>query len=151
MQGLGKPIIGMQFKGHQFVGVGNKVHYGKWKTFFEFLDDYIRKALGPEWGNAELKKPQEQRHPILQWYYVMTLYRNSVVTEPGKIHTAPMTGATAAYYSLAYNLYLLEHNVELQGRLLTRPACRSQSSNNCPQVPDRSDAQEFQNCRATTT
>lgn len=120
MQGFGKPIISAKFKGHQFVGVGNKVHFGKWNTFFEFLDNYIKNALDPEWGNAELKKPAEQRHPILQWYHAMALYRNSVITEPGRIHTAPMTGATASYYGLAYNLYLLEHNVELQRRLIAR-------------------------------
>lgn len=120
IQGLGKPIIGTRFKGYQFVGVGNTLRYGKWKTFFDFLDDYIKNSLGPNWGNAELSKPHEQRHPILQWYHAMAVYKNSVVTRPGRIHTAPMTGATAAYYSLAYNLYLLEHNVELQRRLLAR-------------------------------
>lgn len=107
MQGFGKPIIGMQWKGYQFVGVGNKLHYGK-------------NALGPEWGTTELQKPAGQRHRILQWNYVMTLYQNSLITAPGKIHSAPMTGAAAAYYGLAYNLYLLEHNVELQRRLIGR-------------------------------
>lgn len=119
-QGLGKPIIGAQFKGYQFVGVGNKLNWGKWKTFFEFLDYYIKNALGPEWGTAELQKPAEQRHPILQWYYSKTVYQNRFITERGKIHSAPMTGAAAAYYGLAYNLYLLEHNAELQRRLITR-------------------------------
>jgi hypothetical protein len=109
-QGLGKPIISAKFKGYQFVGVGNKVHYGKWNTFFEFLENYLRSALGEEWGNAELKRQFGERHPILQWYESKAKYQNSVVTEPGRIHTAQMTGATAAYYGLAYNLYLLEHN-----------------------------------------
>jgi len=38
----------------------------------------------------------------------------------GKIHMAPMTGALNAYYGLAYNLYLLEHNAELQSKLIAR-------------------------------
>jgi hypothetical protein len=120
MQGLGKPIIGAQFKGYQMVAVGNTVHWGKWKTFFEFLENYIRTKLGTDWGNAELKKSIEDRHPIMRWYELKTRYMNEKIVEPGKIHTAPMTGAVAAYYSLAYNLYLLEHNAELQKRLIGR-------------------------------
>lgn len=119
-QGLGKPIIGTQFQGYQFVAVGNKIPYGKWKTFFDFLGDYIRNTLGPGWGNAEIAKPLEQRHPILQWYDAVCHYQQKTIIEPGKVHSAPMTGATAAYFGLAYNLYLVAHNVELQSRLIQR-------------------------------
>lgn len=119
-QGLGRPIIGTEFKGYQFVAVGNKLHYGKWKTFFDFLSYYIKDTLGSEWGNAEIAKPLEQRHPILRWYDAVCHYQRKTIVESGKVFTAPMTGATAAYFGLAYNLYLLAHNVELQGRLVQR-------------------------------
>jgi hypothetical protein len=33
------------------------------------LGDYLKDALGTEWGNAELLKPFDQRHPILVWYH----------------------------------------------------------------------------------
>jgi hypothetical protein len=56
-QGLGRPIISMEFKGYRFVAVGSNLHYGKWKTFPDFLGDYIKKTLGEAWGNEELKKP----------------------------------------------------------------------------------------------
>ena len=125
-QGLGRPIIGTKFKGYQMVAVGNKVHYGKWNTFFEFLENYVRRKLGSDWGNAELKKPFAERHPILQWYETKTRYMNAQIKEPGKVHAAIMTGAVAAYFSLAYNLYLLEHNSELQRRLLNRLRNRDQ-------------------------
>jgi hypothetical protein len=120
MQGLGKPIIGAKMNGYQLVAVGNTVHWGKWKTFFEFLENYIRQKLGEGWGNEELKKPIDQRHPIMRWYELKTRFVNDQIKEPGKIHTAPMTGAAAAYFSLAYNLYLLEHNAELQKRFIDR-------------------------------
>jgi hypothetical protein len=125
MQGLGKPIIGAKFKGYQMVAVGNTVHWGKWNTFFEFLEQFVRSKLGVEWGNAELKKPFSERHPILQWHESKTLYMNSK-RGSGKIHTALMSGATVAYYGLAYNLYLLEHNAELQKRLVQRLKHRDQ-------------------------
>lgn len=119
-QGLGKPIIGAQFKGYQFVAVGGRLHYGKWKTFFEFLSDYIKQTIGSDWGNAEIAKPLEHRHPILQWYDAVCRYQQKMFLEPGKVHTAPATGATSAYFGLAYNLYLLAHNVALQRRLIAR-------------------------------
>ena len=43
-QGMGKPIIGTEFRGHQFVAVGSTMHWGKWKTFFDFLSDYIKQT-----------------------------------------------------------------------------------------------------------
>jgi hypothetical protein len=119
-QGLGRPIISTDFQGHKIVAVGRAVHWGKWKTFFDFLSDYIKSVLGSDWGNAEIAKPLNERNPIMLWYDAVCHYQHETVSEPGKVHIASMTGATAAYFGLAYNLYLLAHNVELQRKLLTR-------------------------------
>lgn len=119
-QGLGRPIIATEFKGQQFVAVKNRLFYGKWRTFFDFLSDYIKHLLGPEWGTEELSKPEPSRHPLLQMYGLVCKYQPDTILVPGKVHSAPLTGATAAYYGLAYNLYLLDHNVDLQSRLVKR-------------------------------
>lgn len=37
-QGLGRPIISIEHKGFRFVAVGNRLYYGKWKTFFDSID-----------------------------------------------------------------------------------------------------------------
>jgi len=69
-QGFGRPIISNEFKGYRMAAVGNKLMWSeKWKTFHDFLGDYVRSALGHEWGNVELAKPLESRHPILVWYH----------------------------------------------------------------------------------
>lgn len=70
-QGLGKPIIAAKMDtGHQFVAVRDRLHYSKkWKTFHDFLSDYLKDVLGPDWGNAELQRPFDQRHPVLIWYH----------------------------------------------------------------------------------
>jgi hypothetical protein len=65
-QGLGRPIISIEYKGYRFVAVGNKLHYGKWKSFPDFLTNYIKDTLGGEWGNAEIAKPLAERHPLMQ-------------------------------------------------------------------------------------
>ncbi len=108
------------------VAVGNKLHFSKtWKTFIDFLGDYIRKSLTPEWGNAELAKPLRERHTILQWYDVVCRLQKESIKRPGEPSKIEVTGALACYYGLAYGLYLLEHNVELQNRMIARLKDRS--------------------------
>ncbi len=120
-QGLGRPIISTDFQGWRIVAVGNKTFKSRtWKTFHDFLFDYAKIVLGEVWGTTELKKPPEIRHPILNWYHDATVYLNSFIKEQGKVHSAPNTGSADAYLGLAYNLYLLEHNAEVQQVLLNR-------------------------------
>lgn len=53
-QGLGRPIISINKKGQQLVAVGHTIYRSsKWKTFPDFLSDYLKMVLGSEWGNAE--------------------------------------------------------------------------------------------------
>jgi len=120
-QGLGRPIISIEFKGYRFVAVGKKVYYSnKWKTFHDFLSYYIKDVFGADWGNSELKKDFNSRHQIIQWYDYVCKYQHKTILEPGKIHSAPMTGAVEAYLALAYNLYLLSHNITVQQELIKR-------------------------------
>lgn len=120
-QGLGRPIISTEFRGYRFVAVGSNLHYGKWKTFQDFLGDYIKKTLGETWGSEEIKKPIDERHPILKWYHHLCTLQRKYITTPGQVFSGPMTGAASAYYRLAYNLYLIAHNgTDIQTRLLNR-------------------------------
>ncbi len=120
-QGLGKPIIAARFNDYQIVAVGNTVHWSsKAKTFPDFLGEYIRRVLGPDWGNAELAKPFDQRHTLLQWYDAFCRYLAATIKRPGEVSSAEMTGVVACYLGTAYSLYLLDHNVELQARLVRR-------------------------------
>lgn len=120
-QGLGRPIISTEYKGYRFVAVGNQLHYGKWKTFPDFLANYIKQTLGGEWGNAEIAKPLAERHPLMQWYDKVCHLQAAHAKEPGALFSTPMTGAVSAYNRLAYNLYLIAHNgKDIQTRLIAR-------------------------------
>ena len=121
-QGRGNPIISSEFAGHRIVAVGKTVYFAKnQKTFVDFLGNYIRRALGSDWGNAEIKKPLKARHQIMQWYDALCAYQLQHASRPqGDIQEFPMTGLVSAYYGLAYNLYLLQHNAELQAHLVRR-------------------------------
>ena len=126
-QGLGKPIISNMFKDHRVVAVGNTVYWSKsWQTFPDLLNTYIKKVLGSDWGNAEIKKPLAERHPIMQWYDAYTRYQHETIKEKGVVTSAKITGVVACYLGLAYSLYLIAHNVELQARLVKRLLNREQ-------------------------
>jgi hypothetical protein len=120
-QGLGRPIISTDFKGHRFVAVGRELRWSeKWKTFHDFLFDYIKICFGKDWWFGELNKAPEEMHPILIWAKLVGKYTSEHFNTSDKIHTVPTTGATDAYLGLSYNLYLLAHNVELQKSLINR-------------------------------
>jgi hypothetical protein len=120
-QGLGRPIISESFKGYRFVAVGKELRWSeKWKTFHDFLFNYIKTCFGKEWWFGELAKVPKERHPILIWAELLGKYTAERSKASNKIHSAPTTGAIDAYLGLSYNLYLLAHNVELQKKLVDR-------------------------------
>ena len=120
-QGFGRPILSFEHKGYRFVAVGSRLHYGKWKTFADFLGNYIKHTIGSEWGNAEIAKPLDQRHPIMQWYDSLCHLQRTHAGNPGELFSTPITGAVSAYNRLAYNLYLIAHNgKDIQTLLLAR-------------------------------
>jgi len=126
-QGLGRPIISENFKGYKFVAIGKELHWSeKWKTFHDFLFDYLKICFGKEWWLGELAKAPKERHPILIWAELSGKYMAEHSKTSDKIHSAPTTGAIDAYLGLSYNLYLLAHNVELQKRLMNRLKNRDQ-------------------------
>jgi len=121
MQGLGKPIISFENHGYRVVCVGKEVRWSKsWRTFPDFLFDFIKVKLTPEWGNAELAKPEAERHPLLKWYYKVCMLQQAQPKGQDGVCSAEMTGAVRAYLGLAYDLYLSAHNAELPEPLLKR-------------------------------
>jgi hypothetical protein len=120
-QGFGKPIIEAKSKGNQFVAVGNTLYYSpKWKTFPDFLLDYIKMILDESWGNKELQKPAKEQHPIIQWYTQLCIHQAKYIKNAGEPTPITANGLTHCYLGLAYSLYLIKHNVELQKILIER-------------------------------
>ena len=96
-QGLGMPIISAEAFGRRFVAVKSRLLHSKgWLTFHDFLGDYIKMAMGIEWGSAELAKSPDERHPILIWHQLRAEQLNCGPKEPGNVHSMPMTGAMEA-------------------------------------------------------
>jgi hypothetical protein len=83
-------------------------------------------VLAREWGSEEIAKPLEDRHTILQWYDSYCRFQRRHAPRSDSTYTATATGVVYCYIGLAYNLYLLAHNVELQERLINRLKNREQ-------------------------
>ena len=121
--GLVRPIISTVWQGRRWVAVGSRVYSSEsWKTVPDFLGDYIKWTLGEEWGNGEIRKPFEERHPVLQWYDGLCRFQaaNFGTRDEDGIFSGEKDGATAAYYQLAYDLYVLADHQKLQETLVER-------------------------------
>lgn len=115
-----RPIVSAEYRGDRYVAIGGRFLRGKWKTFLDFLADYIKFVLTPEWGQAELRKPLEQRHVIMQWYDGVCRFQVEHIKEDGVTTQIIPSGVVAAYYLLAYDLYLLNHHHLMQDVLVRR-------------------------------
>lgn len=125
--GEGRPAIHADFKGQKFVAVGDQLlHSDKWRTFPDFLQDYIKHALDPVWGKAELAKPLEDRHQILKWYDAMCRYQRTQQRGPDGLYGVAPNGGMRAYLLLAYDLYTLRHHSALQSVVVKRLKHRDQ-------------------------
>jgi len=122
-----RPTIAIDHKDHKVVAVGNSIHWSKsWKTFHDFLINYLGTVLGKEWGQAELAKPFEERHPVVQWYHHLCEFQQTSLKEKGTVTSAIMTGPVKAYLALAYDLYTLQHHVILRDSLVKRLKIKDQ-------------------------
>ena len=116
-QGHGNPIISWTDHGYRLVAVGKTVHWSRnWLVFPDFLLDFMKKTLGPEWGAREKSKGT---HPIFRWLEKFQRYSDNLPTE-GKLKAAPVMGFLACWLHLAYALYLIAHNDEIPELLLKR-------------------------------
>lgn len=111
-QGKGKPIISGELAGRRIVAVGNTIYHSKkWKVFPDFLSDYLKKVMGP----------LDEQHTLLHWYRAYCAWQASAPgAASGAVKNMQGTGAVWCYIGLAYSLYLIKHNVELEARLLKR-------------------------------
>lgn len=128
-QGHVPSIKSAVWDGQRVVVVGNRLYGpGKWKTFIDFLGFYMMLKFTTEWGNAEIAKPADERHPVVIWYQDICEFqrKHAGTRNADGIYSADMTGSVYAYYSLAYDLYVLEHLSLLEPVMMKRLRNREQ-------------------------
>jgi len=115
-----RPAIHANWRGKKWVGVGDQLFGGDWRFFPDFLQEYIKSVLSPDWGNAEIAKPLEDRHPVMQWHDGMCRFQQSRPRDPDGTMCFVPDGCTMAYLLLAYDLYSLRHHQSLQSVVVDR-------------------------------
>jgi hypothetical protein len=119
-----RPEIAAEFAGRTFVAVGSKLHYSepnrKWITFPDFLLDYMAHVFGKEWGDAELKKPFADRHPVVQWRCKVIENIRKSLSGLNQVGSFTTNNLMIALNSFAYDLYTVDHNGHLDDFLLAR-------------------------------
>lgn len=117
--GVREPIS-LEFQGFRLAAVGKNLLWSKdWRVFPDFLNQYLHGLLKKEWGERQVALPFEQQHPIVQWRTIWTTAQQSQSRNEDGLYAAS-NGAATAWFRLAYDLYLLEHNAHLQKRLVQR-------------------------------
>ena len=81
---------------------------------------YIKSVIGPEWGNAELDKPFDERHEIMKWYDVMYRFQRRQEIGPDGLCGVVPNGAMRAWLLLSYDLYTLRNHNALQKSVVHR-------------------------------
>lgn len=116
-----RPIISTVHKGHRFVAVGSRLFFDKnWKTFPDFLHDYLRHVFGSGWWDNEMKKPDAERHPVVRSHLQVRELRSSLPVGPNGFIELDQEGAAANDIHLAYDLYVLRHQGKLQKEIVRR-------------------------------
>jgi hypothetical protein len=115
-----KDVITAELGEWRIVASGNKLAYSKtWKVFTDFLNKHLQGLFGLEWGQRQVKLPLEEQHPAVQWRTINALANAGTIPNENGLYKCD-TGAANAWFRLAYDLYLIEHNAELQSKLLRR-------------------------------
>lgn len=109
------------FKGRRMIGVGNTVHRIDPKRFpCDFMNDLLMDLLGRDWGNGELAKPLDERHPVLKWYDAVCKFQKANPLDEHGVGGGIMTGPVAAWYKLGYDLWVLSHHAAIRDELIDR-------------------------------
>src|SRR5260370_24786653 len=96
--GYVRPCIHADNWGKKFIAAGKRVMRSeKWKFVPDFLLDYVPGLFGKEWWDAEVAKPEAERHQVFQWRTGCLRHRKTGhFDEEGKWAVAP-DGNSAAY------------------------------------------------------
>ena len=115
-----RPIIHLEYQEKKTVAVGNTVYFGNWKTFVDFLHDYIKMKFGKDWWQSEAAKPDSSCSLVMIWARGTYKHQQSHSAGDGEIYSILSNGPMHAYLTLAYDLFVLEDNQKLQESLIQR-------------------------------
>jgi hypothetical protein len=124
--GHAREAVHATHRGRKFVAVGNALHYNApgrlWRTFHDFLMDYVCRCFGSSWAKVEEAKGINDQHPVFRMYQGWRTFLRAHANDPDVdgVCQTPWTGDVAGLLTLAHDLFTIADNAELQDRLLVR-------------------------------
>lgn len=123
-QGLGKPIQSNVVHLERSVIVNDTVLRSKhWLTFHQFLLDYLDSSLGEDWISDGSDGSDPKTHPLFDMRsgtQYMRLRSDADLELPLEPRIVALSAEEQQYLRLAYDLYSLKHNAEVQQKLIGR-------------------------------
>jgi hypothetical protein len=121
--GYARAPVTAVFRGFRFIAIYGQLYYAREHQARYFTDILLRMlqwVFGREWWDAQLAKPRGQRHAAFEWRAKAMIYMNKQPKSEDGIYVAKMTGPMLAYYTFAYDLFVVKDNGRLDARLLER-------------------------------
>ena len=119
-EGGAKPVMAARANGTTMVAVGSRIRASEtWRTFADFLVDYVLDEVGVDWFEAERKRPAAEQHPLVQLRASFYEFTASQEVKDGMIYASP-SGPAYEYLLVSYELYLLAHHMKLQESVICR-------------------------------
>lgn len=125
-----KDIVHADFHGSKFVGIGSRLLISNpkkpWRTFPDFLEDFLKGTMGREWWTAEVGKQPADRHPLVQLAHWSVEHRERTPADAAGIVEVTDDGASVEFVLVAYDLYVVRHHMLFNRRILSRLRDRQQ-------------------------
>ena len=116
-----RKIVHGNTKDYKCIAVGKTILADKqWITFPDFLMDYLKIILGKEWWKLNINKTEPKQHPIIVWHRKMLEFQKKQKINDNGIYEAEANAPMLSFILLAYDLYTIAHNFELQNQVIKR-------------------------------
>ena len=121
--GHARAPMSIKFGDKMMVAIGGSIYQQTREGTYSFLDavhDHALILFGDSMLDAEDKRPLDERHTALQWMNAYADHHNAVIASGNTEPRASQTGAGAAWYRFAYDLYTIQDNARLEAVLQKR-------------------------------
>jgi len=105
----------------RIVSVFNRIYQiDKRQTPMDFMDSLMTEWFGETWWNAEIAKPDTQRHPVAFWSDSIRKHRTGLQRDTRGYVSTPLSGINAAWYTLAWDMWVTANHGLMTERMLHR-------------------------------
>lgn len=109
--------------GRAWIVVGSEIHRQNYDGPYGFMNAIHDNALhvfGDPYLDQQEAKSFAERHPAIQWMHAYVEHRNNQIKNGIPETKVVQTGAGAAWYRFAYDLFMIKDNVRLEAMLRER-------------------------------